>query len=1064
MDAFDLVDIQRLRHPRLRKYSYESKVLKLKSRIDFFLVAKNLTQHVKKSEIYPSIAPDHRAIYISLSWTTEKSRGPGLWKFNNTLLKDEHYVSKIRETYSRTRASYSNLADARLLWEMLKMETRAATIAYSKKKAKATTNRELEIRRQLEILDRNICDNFNSPNIAHILNEYEDLKMELQSIYEEKGRAAIFRSKCRWVEKGERPTKYFFNLEKRNYNRKTITELRTESETVTNNESQILEAIENYYSELYASANNSQENNVDEFTEHLKIPKLSDADRDRIEGPLSYEECKKALDTFQNNKAPGEDGFTVEFYMFFFDLLGHDLVASFNAAYDANELTISQRRGVITLIPKEDGSLLELSNWRPVTLLNVDCKIATKAIARRIEPLLPNLVHTDQTGFIKGRYIGENIRLIIDIMEHTKSESIPGILVSLDFRKAFDSLEWSFMMKALDIFNFGTSIKRWISTFYTKIESAAINNGFMTNWFRPSRGVRQGCPLSPYLFVLSTEILSSKIRQEPSITGIKIFGHEIKLSQFADDTNLFCADLISVENALKTVGDFGRLAGLKLNIKKSKAIWLGKWEKNKSYPLQLKWLHSPVRLLGIHVSYDEKGNNELNFNLKIRKLQTKLDMWRSRDLTLFGKVLIIKSLGLSQLIYSASILNVPEDIASTVKTKLFSFLWKNKRDKIKRTGLYQDLGRGGIRMVDIDIMFKALKLAWIPRLLTSGNQNWKTVPDYYLRKFGGLNFLLRCNYDAKYIKSIPLFYRSILVYFSELKTLYSFDQAQNIILFNNKEILVDSKTFFIREWFKKGILSIQDLLHNTGQPMTYQEFTNKYSCKTNFLQYYQVISAIPKHLLAKAKSTKPINKELYSDNNLSLQLNESITLYLNKIKTSDFYTLLCTKIHTTGHSGPQRWSKDLSLDEDKWEKIFTSLKTVCRETKLKEFQYKLIHRIVVTKKELYRYGIKEDDECIYCGEKDSINHTFRDCHFVKNFIQRVINWFNIENKINFNPSSEERLFGILSDLHEKVLVRKFNYTMLFMRYYIYANKLHNKPILLQDFVGKMIIKYRIEKL
>ena len=155
-------------------------------RIDFFLVAKDLTPHVKKKEIYPSIAPDLRAIYISLSWTTEKSRGPALWKFNNTLLKDEHYLSKIRETYSRTRAVYSDLADARLHWEMLKMDIRAVTIAYSKKKAKGTTNRELEIRRQLEILDRNICDNFNFPNIAHILNEYEDLKMELQSIYEEK--------------------------------------------------------------------------------------------------------------------------------------------------------------------------------------------------------------------------------------------------------------------------------------------------------------------------------------------------------------------------------------------------------------------------------------------------------------------------------------------------------------------------------------------------------------------------------------------------------------------------------------------------------------------------------------------------------------------------------------------------------------------------------------------------------------------------------------------------------------------------------------------------------------
>ena len=130
---------------------------------------------------------------------------------------------------------------------------------------------------------------------------------------------AIFRWKCRWVEKGERPTKYFFNLEERNNNRKTITELRIERESTTNNESQILEAIEKYYNELYTSVNNPQENDVDEFIEYL-IPKLTDAETDRMEGPLCYEECKKALDTFQNNKAPGEDGLTVEFYTFFFSI------------------------------------------------------------------------------------------------------------------------------------------------------------------------------------------------------------------------------------------------------------------------------------------------------------------------------------------------------------------------------------------------------------------------------------------------------------------------------------------------------------------------------------------------------------------------------------------------------------------------------------------------------------------------------------------------------------------------------------------------------------------------
>jgi len=161
-------------------------------------------------------------------------------------------------------------------------------------------------------------------------------------------------------------------------------------------------------------------------------------------------------------------------------------------------------------------------------------------------------------------------------MEHTKSQNTPGILVLLDFQKAFDSLEWSFTMNTLDIFNFGTRIKWWISTFYTNIESAVINNGFTTNWFKPSRGVRQGCPLSPYLFVLSVELLSNKIRQDPSIKGIKIFGNEIKVSQFTDDTNLLSADLTSTENALRTVRKFGVLAGLKLNVKKSKGIWLGK--------------------------------------------------------------------------------------------------------------------------------------------------------------------------------------------------------------------------------------------------------------------------------------------------------------------------------------------------------------------------------------------------------------------------------------------------------------------------------------------------------
>ena len=134
----------------------------------------------------------------------------------------------------------------------------------------------------------------------------------------------------------------------------------------------------------------------------MQLPRLSDDDKENLEGELTIEECRHILKTFNFGKSPGEDGFTVEFYTKFFELLASDLVESLNTAYSRGELSISQRRGVVTLIPKADSDTLKLTNWRPITLLNVDYKIASKAIATRIK----KLIHTDQTGFMKDRFIG----------------------------------------------------------------------------------------------------------------------------------------------------------------------------------------------------------------------------------------------------------------------------------------------------------------------------------------------------------------------------------------------------------------------------------------------------------------------------------------------------------------------------------------------------------------------------------------------------------------------------------------------------------------------------------
>ena len=204
----------------------------------------------------------------------------------------------------------------------------------------------------------------------------------------------------------------------------------------------------------------------------------------------------------------------MEFYLAFWELLGQELVDSLNHDFEMGEMSISQKRGVITLIPKKNKNKAFLDNWRPISLLNADYKIATKAIAARISKVLPVLINGDQTGFIKGRSIAQNVRLIADIIECTEALNTPGIALFLDFKKAFDSIEWNFIFKTLETLGFDLPLLQWVRTFYNNIQCCVVNNGHATPFFELERGVRQGCPLSGILFVIAVEILANSLRND----------------------------------------------------------------------------------------------------------------------------------------------------------------------------------------------------------------------------------------------------------------------------------------------------------------------------------------------------------------------------------------------------------------------------------------------------------------------------------------------------------------------------------------------------------------------
>ena len=407
------------------------------------------------------------------------------------------------------------------------------------------------------------------------------------------------------------------------------------------------------------------------------------------------------------------------------------LLGSINYAYQTGQLSVSRKRGIIKLIPKKDSEPYLVKNWRPVSLLNCDYKLGTKAVANRLKLVLPKLIDNDQTGFLKGRFIGENIRLIDSVINFTAAKNIPGLLVFLDFEKAFDTIEWPFIHKTFHHFNFGSSILRWIKLFYHDIESCILNNGWSSNLFKLERGVRQGCPLSPYLFILCAEVLADAIRKHNNIKGIFVDGQEIKISLYADDTTLILdGSRASFQNSLQILEFFRAISGLRLNLKKRQALWIGAnaGSEEKLCPENdLRWMSDKVKTLGVWLSTDPEIMLKANYEEKITKLEASLGCWELRRLSLLGKITVLKSLIVSQLTYILSPLPTNQCAIDEVNTLFFKFLWDGKGDKIKRDIMISAYEDGG------------LKMTFYPSFETKLG---KKVP--WQRKWGKMEAFLQC--------------------------------------------------------------------------------------------------------------------------------------------------------------------------------------------------------------------------------------------------------------------------------------------------------------------------------
>lgn len=301
--------------------------------------------------------------------------------------------------------------------------------------------------------------------------------------------------------------------------------------------------------------------------------------------------------------------------------------------------------------------------------MNNDYKILALIFANRIKTVIDPLIDEAQSGFLKKRHISNNIRLVLDLLDYSYLSTDDGFVLFLDFYKAFDTIEHNFIFKSLEKFGFGNFFCKAIQTMYKNANSSVKLKDGSSSRFYLKRGIRQGCPISPYLFLLCTQIMNVYVRTS-QIKGISIAGRNIIISQLADDTALFLKDHHQVQIALNVVEVFSKASGLCLNLRKCELLPINNCNLQLVANIPIK---QSVTYLGIVISKDQSSRCNINFDPILKKTKAKLNHWLLRDLSLKGRVLLSKAEGLSRLVYAATSLNVSKELCKAIDTALIFF-------------------------------------------------------------------------------------------------------------------------------------------------------------------------------------------------------------------------------------------------------------------------------------------------------------------------------------------------------------------------------------------------------
>ena len=422
--SLNLVDAWRKLHPRSREFSWFNSDFTLASRLDKFFVSSKILSSIRSCEISPCFFSDHDYINLCLEFHQGQVRGPGLWKFNASLLLDNEICAFIIDRISYRSSCIDYFPSLKSWWDFFKTSIKSEIVFFSRISRRSLSRECVLLVNRLVSLKRCLTSDDNSVAI-----EISRLESELKALISRELEGSKIRSCVRWLEDGVRPTRYFFKLEHERIARNSVTSIFDSNDVEVFAREEIERAHVRFYSDLFSKEP------IDAVYKQICLDSidkfLSPPQRDSCEGFLSLPELSDTLRSLNLGKSPGSDGLTTEFYLHFWSSLGPLLLRVAEQCSLDGELAESMKESITCLIFKKRGDLKHLRNWRPISLLNVDYKIISKAITFRLSKVIESIAYSDQTCSVPGRPIFSNVSLLRDILDHIELTAECAILVNL---------------------------------------------------------------------------------------------------------------------------------------------------------------------------------------------------------------------------------------------------------------------------------------------------------------------------------------------------------------------------------------------------------------------------------------------------------------------------------------------------------------------------------------------------------------------------------------------------------------------------------------------------------